>query len=333
MGNTLGLFLSLFFGFVPMFFFAYLIYWTDRYEKEPLHLIVGVFIWGAVVAAGAAFVVNTLLGLGVYLFTSSEAATELTTGSIIAPIVEESLKGFAVLIVFLVFRREFDLLLDGIVYAAIVAIGFAATENVYYIYTKGFQESGLGGVFFMAFVRVVLVGWQHPFYTAFTGIGLATARLSRSTGAKFFAPLAGFCVAIFTHSMHNTLASLLPVEASLTLGTLLDWSGWFFMLLFILWALYRENRWIVAQLREEVTLQVITLAQYRTACSAWAQVAARTAALFNGRYGPTRSFYQTCAELAFKKQQFATLGDEQGNQSIILRLRGELARLSPYANV
>jgi RsiW-degrading membrane proteinase PrsW (M82 family) len=331
MEDLLGLFLSVFFGFVPMFFFAYLVYWTDRYEKEPLLLLGGVFLWGAVIAAGAAFIVNTLLGLGVYLFTSSEFATNLTTGSVIAPFVEETLKGLAVLMVFLAFRKEFDTLLDGIVYAAIVALGFAATENVYYIWSYGYQEGGLQGTFFLVFVRVILVGWQHPFYTAFIGIGLAASRLSRNLLVKIGAPLAGYLAALFTHAMHNTLASILPGALSLTLGTLLDWSGWFLMFLFIIWAIYREKRWIVDQLREEVSLQVITVAHYRTACSSWAQTAARIGALFSGRYLPTSRFYQVCAELAYKKHQMATLGDEGGNASTIAALRSELARLTPRA--
>ena len=57
----MGILLSLFFGFVPMLLFAWLIYWLDRYEKEPKVLLGGVFLWGAVVAAGGAFLVNTLL--------------------------------------------------------------------------------------------------------------------------------------------------------------------------------------------------------------------------------------------------------------------------------
>ena len=104
----MGLLLSILFGFLPMFLFAWFVYWLDRYEKEPRLLLGFVFLWGAVVAAGAAFLVNTFFGMGVYLFTQSDAATELTTGSLIAPIVEESLKGLAVLAVFVVFRREFD---------------------------------------------------------------------------------------------------------------------------------------------------------------------------------------------------------------------------------
>lgn len=328
-----GILLSLSLGIVPMFIFAYWVYWTDRYEKEPLPMLVGTFLWGAIVAAGAAYLINTILGLGVFLFTDSEFATEITTGALIAPFVEESLKGIAVLIVFLAFRTEFDTYLDGIVYAAITALGFAAAENSYYIFTYGYQEGGLAGAFFMVFVRVVLVGWQHPFYTAFIGIGLAAARLSRRTEIKITAPIVGFGAAVFTHSMHNTLASLLPSSISISLGTMLDWSGWFLMLVFILWAIYRENRWIVEQLREEVTMEIITASHYQTACSAWAQSLARMRALVNGHYRLTSRFYQTCAELAFKKHQHATLGDEGGNSKIIQNLRAELSQLAPHARI
>jgi RsiW-degrading membrane proteinase PrsW (M82 family) len=328
MKDLLGLLFSLFFGFAPALFFAWIVYWLDRYEKEPGILLGGVFVWGAVIAAGAAFMLNTSLGLGVYLFTKSEAATQLATGWFIAPFVEEILKGFAVLVIFLVFRSEFDSLLDGVVYAAIVALGFAATENTYYIYTQGYQEAGFSGIFWLVFVRVILVGWQHPFYTAFTGLGLAANRLSRNKSVKIAFPIIGLLAAITAHGLHNTLVSLLSGGRGLMLGTLIDWSGWLLMLVFIIWAIARERAWIVNQLGEEVSLGLITAAQYRTACSAWAQNLARLGALFSGKYTATNHFYQTCAELAYKKQQLADLGEENGNKLAIERLRADLARWS-----
>ncbi len=330
METAIALLLSLFFGFVPMFIFAYIIYWLDRYEKEPKLLLGIVFIWGALVAAGGAFIINTVLGLGVYIFTSSEAATDIATGSLIAPVIEELLKGFAVLIVFILFHKEFDGILDGIVYAAIAALGFAATENAYYIYNYGYLESGFVGIGILTFVRVILVGWQHPFYTAFTGIGFAIARLNRSTLVKLTAPLIGLCIGIFAHSAHNTLATFLPGLSGLAIGTFIDWSGWLVMIIFILWALYREQRWLTAHLREEVQLGVITPRQYNVACSAWSQSYAGFSALFSGRYGLTRRFYQAAGELAFKKYQRQTMGDESGNTAIIEKLRTELAHLSPH---
>lgn len=330
-GTILGFLLSVFFGFIPMFLFAYILYWIDRYEKEPRLLLVGTFLWGAVVAAGLAFIVNTVLGLGVYMFTGSDVATELTTGSIIAPVVEEFLKGFAVLLIFLVVRREFDSILDGIVYAGIAALGFAATENTYYIFTYGYLEGGLAGTFFLVLVRVILVGWQHPFYTAFFGIGLAASRLSRSNLVKVIAPLAGLGLAIFTHSMHNTLATFIGGLGGLAVGTLVDWSGWFIMVLFILWALYREQQWIISELREEVKSGILSPAQYRVACSAWRQSFTRLTALFSGRFRATNRFYQVTAELAYKKHQRTSLGNESGNITIIEKYRAELAHLSSLA--
>ena len=327
--QILGVILSVLFGFIPMLAFAYVVYWTDRYEKEPVLLLGGVFIWGAFIAAGAAFVVNTFLGLGVYLFTGSQEFTEITTTSAIAPILEESLKGIACLLVFLFFRREFDSILDGIVYAAITAIGFAATENVYYIYTYGFQENGVSGILWMFFVRVILVGWQHPFYTSFIGIGLAVSRLARNPWIKIIPPLLGWGAAVFTHSIHNTISTVFQGMESIVIGMIVDWSGWIAMVLFVIWALYREQRWIIAQLGEEVTTGVITPRQYKTACSAWAQTSARINAIFSRRYRLVDRFYLTTAELAYKKQQASLPGEQARNQPEIDHLRTELGQMSP----
>jgi RsiW-degrading membrane proteinase PrsW (M82 family) len=331
MNTGVAIVISILLGFLPMLFFAWIVYWVDRYEKEPKLLLGGVFIWGAVLSAGVAFVVNTLVGLGVYLFTRSDSVTELTTGSMVAPIVEECLKGFAVLIVFLVFRNEFDSILDGIIYGSVVALGFAATENAYYIYNFGYNENGVIGIVIMFVIRVFMVGWQHPFYTAFTGIGLAVARLSPNNTLKIFAPLAGLSMAILTHAFHNTLASLIPGLTGLAAGTLIDWTGWFMMFIFIMWALNREQNWLIHQLKEEVDLALISPAQYRVACSAWMQTLTRMKALSSGSYRATNRFYQVAAELAYKKEQRTKLGEEGGNSAIIEKLRTELSRLATVA--
>jgi protease PrsW len=325
----MGLPLSIFFGFAPMFIFAWFVYWLDRYEKEPALLLGGVFIWGAVVASGAAFLINTLLGVGIYLATGSENAADFTTGSFIAPIVEESLKGFAVLLVFLVFRREFDSILDGMIYAAIVALGFAATENAYYIYTRGFQENGYAGLAGLVFIRVILVGWQHPFYTAFTGIGLAVARLNRNIWLKLTAPVLGWVGAVFTHSFHNTVATVINGPGALVVGAFFDWSGWLAMFIFALWMLRRDRLLLVKYLRDEVALGTMTPSQYLIACSAAAQGKARFSAINSGRYQATNRFYQLCGELAHKKNELINLGDEGGNTIRVARMREEIKKLSP----
>jgi RsiW-degrading membrane proteinase PrsW (M82 family) len=311
-----------------MLVFAYLVYWADRYEHEPAILLGGVFAWGAVVAAGGSFIINTVLGFGVYSLTTSESLANLATGIIIAPIVEESLKGFAVLMVFIVFRNELDSILDGIIYAAVTALGFAATENIYYIYNYGYIQGGVPGLIWLAFLRIILVGWQHPFYTAFIGIGLAIARLSKTDWEKIIIPLIGFTLAFITHAFHNLFSQLTQGLNGLAIGTLFDWSGWGAMLFFMLWALSREQSWLVKYLYDEISIGTISTSQYQTACSGWRQLHARYTALLSGQYRLTNRFYITAAELAYKKHQLLTLGDERGNLQIINQLRSDLAQLS-----
>lgn len=321
--------LSFLFGFIPAFINATIIYWLDRFEKEPKRMLLGVFLWGALVASSGAFFINTIFGIGVYLFTDSETATGLATGSLIAPFIEEGLKGMAVLVVFWTAQHEFDSILDGIVYAAITAIGFGATENVYYIYQMGYVENGMTGLLALAFVRVILVGWQHPFYTSFIGIGLATARLSRSWGIKSLAVLLGFGGAIATHSIHNTLAFYAQDTNDILLTTAIDWTGWLAMLGFIFFMIHREKKMVARYLGEEVQYGTLTYPQYVTACSPAARFRAELAAIGRRRYRATSRFYQLCGEIIHKKHQMLTIGNEENNLAIIDKLRAELRQLSP----
>jgi len=232
-----------------------------------------------------------------------------------------------------VFRHEFDSVLDGIIYAGVAALGFAATENTYYIYTYGFTENGWSGLLFLTFIRVILVGWQHPFYTAFTGIGLAVARLNRNWFVKIIAPIIGLGLAMFTHAFHNTMASFLTGNAGLFIGAAVDWTGWLFMLIIIIWSTRREQKFLKIYLSGEVQVGTISPALYRTASSAWKQMFARTTAIFTGKYFKTVRFYQLCGEYAHKRRQYANLGDERGNVATLQKLRAELAALAPYAQV
>jgi len=325
----MGLIVSGLIGFASALLFASILYWLDRYEKEPLRLLGGVFVWGAVVAAGSAFLINTILGVGIYVFTGSNFASDLATGSVVAPLVEETLKSAAVLIIFLAFHSEFDSVLDGIIYAGVTALGFAATENTFYIYTYGFQQHGWSGLVALTIIRVFIVAWQHPFYTAFFGIGLALARLHRNWLVRILAPVSGLGLAMFTHAFHNTVAELLNGAAGVAVGAFFDWTGWLFMFGVIVWATRREQQNIKKYLAAELRAGTISDALFQTACSAWRQMAARTAALFNGRYRKTARFFQVCGEYALKRSQYTDLGDENGNLAIIQELRAELIRLAP----
>ncbi len=320
----LGAFL---FGFGPMLLFAAFVNWLDRYEKEPKMLLGSAFVWGAVIAGGGAFVLNTAFGIGVYVLTGSETATDFGTASIIAPVIEELLKGLAIGVVFLFFYKEFDSVLDGIVYGAVTALGFAAIENVLYIYRNGYQENGWEGFWTLVIVRVILVGWMHPFFTAFTGIGFALARLSKGV-LRIIAIPAGYALAVITHAFHNTFGSLVGGTQGFFLGILVDYLGYILMVAFIVWMIMRERNGLKRYLVEELNSGLISLRQYKTAVSFF-QVQAHLKALVAGNFKTTERFYQVLGELSHKKSQLERLGDESGNNKIIEQYRAELAKLAP----
>ena len=324
---------SVILGFLPMIVFSIIIYRLDRYEKEPVKLLVFVFLWGAIVSAGGAFIINTLFGAGVYLLSGSEVAANVSVTSIIAPISEEVLKGFAVLIVFLFFRTEFDSILDGIIYGAVTALGFAATENAQYIFNLGYLVNSWEGLAQLAFVRIILVGWQHPFYTAFTGIGLAISRMSRNDFTKIFTPLLGLSVAIFVHSVHNTIVPLFIHEdtlGSLIFATQFDWLGWSLMLLFIFLMNRHEKSILRNYLKQEMEAGIITKVQYHTSFSPRLRKIEKNKAKAQNHetFLQVKKFYQLCAELAHKKHQYSKLGSENNNPAIILATRKALYTLS-----
>jgi RsiW-degrading membrane proteinase PrsW (M82 family) len=319
-------------SFIPALFYCFILYWLDRYEKEPLKLIIAAFFWGAVVSTIGAIILGLIFEGGIYLLTGSEALTNVAGTVVVAPLVEESLKGFAVLLIFWMFRHEFDSVLDGIVYAGMVGLGFAATENVLYLFFAGYQEEGWVGLIMLFVLRVILGAWGHAVYTAFIGIGVAQSRLSKNAFVSLAAPIIGWMVAVFAHALHNGMAVFLG--GMLGLGglvamLLIDWLSWALMFAIIVGALNREHHWITRYLREEVERGVISQEQYEVARSTWAQTAARFKGFFSGRRRLIRQFYQLCAELAQKKHQLDTFGEEGGNSAAVERLRAELAQMAP----
>ena len=76
--DWIGLILSVVLGFAPMFVLAAMMYWLDRYEKEPKLLLGGSFVWGAIIAVIGALILQLMLGAGVMALTGSVAAEEIT---------------------------------------------------------------------------------------------------------------------------------------------------------------------------------------------------------------------------------------------------------------
>jgi len=176
--------------------------WLDRYEAEPPSLLAFAFAWGAGVATFGALVVNTASVEAI----KAAGGDPTTAALVVAPVVEETLKGLAILLIFLVRRREFDGIIDGIVYAGMVGVGFAFIENTLYL-GRALTEGGTTSAAFVFILRCVVSPFAHPLFTAATGIGIGIAARSRKTWVWVAAPLAGWAVAVALHSAWNLSAT------------------------------------------------------------------------------------------------------------------------------
>ncbi len=316
-------------AFIPAFFFSWFLYWLDRYEKEPRWLLLMTFFWGGFIAIIGTLIVASIFEIGFSFVLNDAILEDIAGGSITAPLVEEFMKGLAVLAVFLLFRKEFDSVLDGIIYGGIAGLGFAATENVFYFMGQ-YSEAGWSGMFANFALRVGVFAWGHPFYTAFTGLGFALARTNKNILVRLAAPIIGYFLAVAAHAFHNTVLLFVSGLGSLVFVVLVEWASWIFFLGFIIWMIRHEQGLLKKHLQEEVNNGLINESHYKTAVSFF-QFGARMSALSGGAYRATSHFYQYLGELAHKKEQYAKFGDERGNAAIIEKLRANIASLAPQA--
>lgn len=140
---------------------------------------------GAIPSIIFAFIVNTVLSIPFYVF-AGESLGDALSASLIAPLVEESIKGLLLLVLLIIWRHEIDSILDGIIYGAMIGLGFAMVENVFY-FAGAFAEGGTEGWWSVVILRNVF-GLNHSLFTAVTGMGIAIARLTPRPWVRFSTP-------------------------------------------------------------------------------------------------------------------------------------------------
>ena len=200
-GAPATMLLATLFAFLPVGPLVACYLWLDRYEPEPKRLLAFGLVWGGFVATAGTLLVEGVGGLVVPLSDETHLA-------IVAPVVEEAAKGAFLVLLLLWRRHELDGILDGIVYAGMVGIGFAFVENILYL---GAAYNGTDadipggtGAFTATFVmRCLLSPFAHPLFTAFTGIGVGIAVGSRSRAVRFLAPLLGYACGVLAHGVWN----------------------------------------------------------------------------------------------------------------------------------
>lgn len=291
---------------IPVPIYITLVLWIDRYESEPLWMLITAFAWGALVAVFIALVFNTLGVAGVAIATQNAQAAETAGAVIFAPLVEESAKAFILFVLFFWKKDEFDGVIDGIVYASLVALGFAMTENIQYY---GKAVLGGGGVLTAVFIiRGFLAPFSHPLFTSMTGIGLGLSRQSANTAVKFLTPVVGLFMAMAMHAIWNGSGVLGGGLIFLLAYIVIMVPAFLILLTVIIFALRREGRIVREFLYPEYQRGLLSQQEYEQLCSVFKRIGASFGALSRGGVKlcrTCRQFNQIGSELAFHRSRVA----------------------------
>jgi RsiW-degrading membrane proteinase PrsW (M82 family) len=182
-----------------------LVYTLDLYEREPLSLVFGALLWGAVAATTLAGFANDGWGLVVARVGGPEFAARWTA-ALTAPFVEEILKGCGVVLIYLIAPDEIDDMMDGFVYGAVCGLGFTVVEDVFYF--MGVFGGHPAGVLQGFFVRVIASGlYSHVLYTGLVGMGIGyfvSRRDHRPTGRRILVVGGLAAAAVLGHFLWNS---------------------------------------------------------------------------------------------------------------------------------
>jgi RsiW-degrading membrane proteinase PrsW (M82 family) len=292
---------------LPVPIYVTLVLWIDRYEPEPLWMLATAFFWGALVATFFAIIINSV-GAAIVQETFNEDIATFFGLVVSAPLVEEGAKAVALFALFFWKKDEFDGVIDGIVYAAMVGLGFAMTENVKY-YGEAFLAGNAAGVFV---VRGLFSPFAHPLFTSLTGIGLGLARQTRNRALKFTMPFVGFALAVVLHGAWNGsvyFGGKLESGALILLTYLLVMMPIFAgLLVSVALALRHEGRVLREHLWRDCERGLFSQEEYLRLCSLRARAGASFEALTKGGVAAWRARKQLhglASELAFHRSRVA----------------------------
>lgn len=330
MSTVVALALALALGALPLLIYTLILWWFDRYEREPWPLLAAAFLWGALPAAFLSVVVGLLLDVPLaWLLASDGLAYPLVSSSVAAPLVEEAMKALGLGLLFLMFRDEIDSLFDGLLYGAVIGFGFGAVENALYLVVS----ENVTALLSLAGVRSVLFGLNHAMYTSFIGVAFAAAYLSRRTWLRLMLPLAGYGMAALAHASHNaglTMVEVSPLGLGFTLAA--DALGVAFLFALVLVTRLREGRIVARYLAGEIEQGNLNATEVARVSAVFGRELARIKRLLSGDLDGWRRlgrFQHACAELAFAKRRMAEDGDLP---EAVMNLRAQVAALRDGAD-
>ena len=333
-----------------------ILWFLDRRERESPWLFAAAFLWGGLIATALALPFNTAFFKLVDDWLAHHPMLEAMLGPeaplmlvapISAPIAEELAKALGVLLLFWLLRAEYDNMRDGIVYGALVGLGFTWFEAALYV-ANIYAKSGVAAYGLQLGARYALFGLGgHALFTALFGASLGLARQTRRKWLCVLAPITGLCLAIAAHMLNNALplfaalariaAGKLPSETeqipdvgffqALVSGSLIQLTIFVPFLLVMALAVWRSGVWERRVIREELASEVgrsVTPEEYQAIVG---DRMLRTRRVDREPPKASAALVNAQSELAFRKRRVRDDGGDPEHDSLVAGWREDIRRL------
>jgi len=174
----------------PALMIMYYIYYSDKYDKEPKHLLFFCFLFGAV---GSILLTSCfyLLVNRYYPEIDAESVVKQFFKAFFVVALAEEFSKYIFVRYFAQTRKAFDEPFDGIVYAVMVSMGFAVTENIAYVF-----QGGLETAIWRAFTAVP----AHACFGIIMGYYMGKAKFSKN---RIVLNLTGLALAVLFHGIYD----------------------------------------------------------------------------------------------------------------------------------
>lgn len=183
----------LFAALIPVAVFLYAIYKIDKYDREPRKLLLKLFLAGVGISLPIIFVEERLGYMNIFAQSDSDLRN-VYTAFVVAAFTEETFKWIAVKRL-AYNNRAYDEKLDGIVYCVFVSLGFAALENVLYV----FGRSGMS----TAILRALTALPAHLLFGVVMGYYLSKMKFAQSGPKYYQAMVNSLFVPIILHGVYD----------------------------------------------------------------------------------------------------------------------------------
>ncbi len=195
---------------------ALYVYLRDKYEKEPLSLLLKSFFAGFVVIVPAAMI--ELWFKQTFVLSGSIGSIALNNFVFIG--LTEELAKFICLYVVAYSKPDFNEPFDGITYAVMVSMGFATSENILYVMDGGLH---------VAIMRIFTAVPAHASFAMLMGYFVGLAKFKKNARGYLFL---GIVTATVFHGAYDFFLSIESMElvalgafASLAMGIRLSFKA------------------------------------------------------------------------------------------------------------